>query len=142
MMENWKQEPRLTGNRLILTDEQKLEMLERLRKLFTPPGTWMKGQSAGDVDGREVEPWARSAVKFCLVGGIRRSLYDMGILASKIDSVSYSSIEECIVPDGNIIGWNDREGRSKRHVTNRIDKGIARLRAQISAQEGRNGIDD
>lgn len=59
-----------------MNDERTIRALDRAIELVGNRSTWGQGYYAFDAAGAEVDDWNASAVRFCTIGAMSRSLSD------------------------------------------------------------------
>ncbi len=103
---------------------------------------WNSGSEAVDADGMECDPLSQAAVRFCIVGAIKRSIFDLQYApADKINAAAQPILERFIevtrleLPEEPIPGepnskahvgvtfWQD--GATERIVADKITEAIA-----------------
>jgi hypothetical protein len=91
-----------------------VSQLTKLKKLFSGSGKWIQGTYARTETDIMVSPASRTAVCFCLLGGLKHvaagddAIRTVAIAITKVDP-SYRT--KSGGPEGKIINWNDKRTR-------------------------------
>ncbi len=87
-----------------------MKKYKTLQKLFADPKRWIKGDYAKSKSGRSVDPTSKSAVKFCLLGGLQAvhdgSSYHAAhhkIMSVSDDFVNFNDAPETTIKDIQIL---------------------------------------
>ena len=76
------------------------EVLKKARELVADPVNWTRGANGRDTDGMAVKVHSSAAVKFCMIGSLRRVLHPRDTTAS------VKILREVIGKD-YVTYWND-----------------------------------
>lgn len=83
---------------------------------------WVQRTFAKDADYRDVMPEDPAAVRWCLLGAINRSTFELDILPGLVLDSLYRMVD--LTWPGSAFGagyWNDQPGRTKEEVLDFID---------------------
>lgn len=104
------------------------EILQKARKLITEPGSWIQGHYAQDANGKLVDEESEDATCYCSSGALSAAACPRGQTEQElVESQPYryrarATLEAYM--DGNVIAFNDREGRTHEQVLAAFDKAI------------------
>ena len=94
-------------------NERQRDLLGHARKLIDTG--WCQEGFARNEFGRCVSIRDQSAIKFCLVGALRR------VCGEGKDYLEVCARLEFLLPNGSLCGFNDVDGRKKEEVLDLID---------------------
>lgn len=88
---------------------------------------WTQGNYAVNQEGVVIGYTSGNACKFCLSGALARTQNDFNLSWYNYLSHNVRQLIENNLPDGDVISWNDKKGRTKKQVVSLLNKVIKSL---------------
>src|SRR5690349_5736981 len=80
---------------------------------------WCQGVDARDRSRRSVDPWSKSACRWCMMGSLHAEDRPSGYENSALQLLKLA------IGEGFVTCWNDAKGRTQAEVIAAFDKAIA-----------------
>lgn len=112
-----------------------LRLLIEGKRLIQQPEHWVQGPFAVSRSRCSVSPHDPSAVGFCSAGACNRAASDLGFSVHvRITAKDYLTLAaQALDPNqGQVIYFNDTEGRTHAEVMDMWDRAIAARRAELA----------
>lgn len=110
------------------------QVLSETRELLSEPDHWGQGTNGRDANGEPVGALDSLACRWCLVGGIMKTINRHGLSLDEWDQ-AYSKARATLASVfgdfyGSVAVWNDLPGRQHSEVIEALDKAIVKAREQ------------